>query len=221
MDMKIAIFTEDSGVKYPKIKENRTLGRGVDIEEIPNFLNKLERENLKIPSTDLNNEEKYKKVLSDFVRPAEFMFSGLFTEVRNFYNELDEIKNTDLYVISGRYGLINGDEEIIPYKAHMKNQENLKNLDKRTDFSIDIMEKVNKYDLNLFFFTKRYLNFLISKQIFRKINNEIFIVTSSAMIDKLENYNIDNLNIFRKIGISRISWQNRKKIKKIIKDKVG
>lgn len=217
--MTIAIFTEDSGVKYPKMKRDEKLGRGRDIEEIPNFLNTLEKENIQIPSTDLEKEEKYKKILSDFVRPAELMFSGLFKEVRNFYNKLDKITETKLYIISGRYGLVNSEKNIIPYKAYMKNQEDLKKLDKRTDFSNGMVEVANKYDLNLLFLAKRYLNFLISKQILRKINSDIFIVTGSSMKDKIYKYDIDNLRIFRKRGIARISWQNKKEIKNVIKEK--
>lgn len=217
--MEMAIFTEDSGVKYPERKDNKKFGKGVDIEEIPNFTKELKNKNLEIPSTNLENEEKYKNLLSEFVRPAKLMFAGLFKEVRNFYNELNRITKTELYIISGRYGLVRGNKKIIPYKAYMEDQEDLKKLDKRTNFSIDIVKEANKYDLNLFFLTTRYLNYLISEKILEELTTNIFIVTGSSMKNKIKKIDINNLKMFRKKGISRIGWQNRKEIKNIINEK--
>lgn len=76
----------------------------------------LVRHNLPLPGCDLENEEKYRKILRHFVLPAREMYQGSFKYVRNLVGSLRKNDlDADLWIISARYGLISEKTTIIPY----------------------------------------------------------------------------------------------------------
>jgi len=212
---KISIITEDSGVKLPPIDERKDkIGRGRHLEEIEGLTEILENEGLDIPSEDLELEERYKKILTDFVRPAILMFSGMFREVRSFKRKIEKEYNSELYIISGRYGLVNEDEEIVPYDAYMETQEDLKKLDEKCNFSNDMKEVVENSSLTFLFAATRYLEYLLSIDWFEDINGEIWLVTGKRFAENFTDH--ANVNVLKKRGVARISWQNREKIMELL-----
>jgi len=78
----------------------------------------LEKYGLPMPRCDLENEEKYKEALKDFILPAFQMYQGSFKYiwdlVKKYRQKGDQV---DLRIISARYGLISGDTLIIPYEC--------------------------------------------------------------------------------------------------------
>jgi len=213
--MKVAIFTEDSGVKYPEIDEYKDkLGRGRQLEDIPGFLEILKENNLDIPSDDLEDEGRYREVLDEYLRPSILMFSGMFSEIRGFYEKIEDIVDVDLYVISGRYGLVKDDEKIIPYDAYVENKKGAQELDERTNFSKQILEIANDVDLSMFFMATRYIQHIIDQGLLKQIESEIIVVSGKTIIDEIDD--IENVTGLKKRGVARISWQNRNEILELL-----
>ncbi len=81
----------------------------------------MEKEGLPYPRDNLEMEETYKKVLKDFVMPAYEMYAGITSPLLKLVT-----CGYEVYVISGRYGLISAREKIIPYEATIDNSKALK-----------------------------------------------------------------------------------------------
>ena len=78
----------------------------------------LEKHGLSMPGCDLENEEKYKEVLKDFILPAFQMYQGTFKYIRDLVNKYRERRDqVYLRIISARYGLIDEEKPIIPYEC--------------------------------------------------------------------------------------------------------
>jgi len=153
---------------------------------------------LDIPSDDIELEEEYKKVLSEFVRPSILMFSGMFSEIRGFYEKIEDIVDVDLYVISGRYGLVKDDEKIIPYDAYVENKKGAQELDERTNFSKQILEIANDVDLSMFFMATRYIQHIIDQGLLKQIESEMIVVSGKTIIDEIDD--IENVTGLKKRG---------------------
>lgn len=219
--MKVTIITEDSGVKLPKINKYKgTIGRGIKLSERKELNQVLKKNKISIPSNNIEKEDFYKTKLSYFVRPAKFMFAGMFSEVRVFYDELRKNYDVELYIISGRYGLINQELKIIPYDLHLEDYKLVVELDKKTGFFNKITKATDSSDYIIFLLNSNILSYLFDKHILEKINiNEKFIfVCSSEFKDKI----IESGNIFlQKTGVARIAEINRKNIKETLGVKDG
>ncbi|EMR73853.1 hypothetical protein MBGDN05_00446 [Thermoplasmatales archaeon SCGC AB-539-N05] len=219
--MKITIITEDSGVKLPKIDRYRgTIGRGFKLSEHRELNNILKKNKISIPSDDIEKEEFYKKKLDDFVRPAKLMFAGMFSEVRVFYEDLKKNYDIDLFITSGRYGLINCELKIVPYDFHLKDHELIVELDKKTCFFNKIIEVTKSSDFVIILLNSNISSYLFDKHILEKLNNDAksIFVCSSEFKDKI----IESGNIFlQKTGVARIAEINRKSIKELFGGKNG
>ena len=67
--MKVAIFTEDSGVKLPPIDEYKDkIGRGRHLKVIDELTEILESEGLDIPSDDIELEDEYNKLFDQPIK---------------------------------------------------------------------------------------------------------------------------------------------------------
>ncbi|MEN6292871.1 MAG: hypothetical protein ABFD07_12755, partial [Methanobacterium sp.] len=142
--MSVLIITEDTATQLPQVDKWTTqIRKGQDIEKNLELLQLLKTHNSTIPSDDLKKEKAYRTILKQYIRPAKFMFSAVFSEVRDFSDESAELTRTDLYIISGRYGLINGNDEIIPYSKTVKTSIELAELDKKTEFVKNIQTLLN------------------------------------------------------------------------------
>jgi hypothetical protein len=132
------------------------------------------------------------------------MFAGMFGEVRIFYNLLKEILPAELYIVSGRYGIIREDEEIIPYSAHIETIEDLERLNNRTHFLKAMLDAASDKRFIIMCFPSHYFQFMIKEGWFEKISMEhlFFIVTGANMKSELSVY--PNIKLFEKRGVARI-----------------
>jgi len=173
--MKVAIFTEYTDVKLPPIDRwTGKYGRGIDITEDPKIMSLLESHNLAVPHDNIEIEDRYREILHDFVRPARSMFAGMFVEVRIFADTVSEFAQTDLYIVSGRYGLIQENEGIIPYSHHIQTDKDLEILDKRTNFSNLMVDTANNHEIIIMLLPKHYLMYLMKCGYFDRLDNREF-----------------------------------------------
>ncbi len=128
----------------------------------------------KVPGFDLENEEKYRQVLSDFVRPAIDMYDGPIFRVLRGYRQC-----IDVFVLSARYGVIHGDRPIIPYDAYLKDAGT---------WVLSTWSRYGNYDLQKLLGTKsrryiivmsgQYLDFLLRVLDPCSLGGELYLITS-------------------------------------------
>lgn len=203
--MKVAIFTEDTYVKLPPIDRwTEKYGKGIDITADPKILSLMESHNLAVPQDDIEIEDKYCEILHEFIRPARSMFAGMFAEVRIFADIVSEFAQTDLYILSGRYGLIQENEEIIPYSHHIKTEKDLEILDQRTDFSNLMVDVANNHEIIILLLPKHYLMYLLKCGYFDRLdkNLSIFIVSSKKLLSAISDNS--NVIVLDRKGVARI-----------------
>ncbi len=218
---KAVIFTDDSGVKLPEIyRWKQVLGKGSDIRKNVKVLDALKKANLGVPGDDTDFEDIYRKALREFVRPARLMFAGMFGEIRIFHDILREILPTELYIVSGRYGLVKEEEEIIPYSAHIETVQDLEKLNNRTHFLKAMLDASSDKQFIIMCFPSHYFQFLIKEDWFEKIGKEqlFFIVTGSNIKSELSA--LPNIMLFEKRGVARMGKDNQAKIIDLIKSEI-
>lgn len=216
--MKVVIFTEDTAVKLPPINRwTGKYGRGIDITEDSQIISLLKSHNLAVPHDNIEMEDQYRKVLREFIRPARSMFAGMFAEVRIFADIISEFAQTDLCVISGRYGLIQENEEIIPYSHHIQTEQDLEILDQRTDFSNLMFDAANNHEIIIILLPKHYLLYLLKRDWFDQLDKKsfIFIVSSKKLQSDFSDYS--NVTILERKGVARLGEKKRDEILKFIK----
>jgi len=218
--MKVVIFTEDTAVKLPPIGWTGKYGRGIDITDNSKIGGLLQSHNLKIPHDDIDIESQYREILHEFIRPARTMFAGMFSEVRIFVDALSEIAQTDLHIVSGRYGLLQETEEIIPYSFHIQNEQDLETLDKRTDFSSRMIDAIQNHEIVIMLLPKHYLIYLLKHGWFSQLDENSFIIAVSSKKLQSDFSKYNNVSILERKGVARLGEENRKKILEFIKSKI-
>lgn len=217
--MKILIFTDDTGVKLPKFSKWKVrYSRGIDIRKDPIINSRLNECQLKIPSNDIENETQFKKVLHDFVRPAKQMYGGMFNEIRCFTEqELPSFISTQIFFISGRYGVISETQEIIPYSYHTSTIAELGLIEKKFDITRKIHSLFDENDIILFLLPKEYIEHLIKNGLFENMTKPNFIIVSSI---EFRDYfsQMSNVLLLNRIGVARIGKRNRERIIEYIEE---
>lgn len=219
--MKVVIFTEDTAVKLPPIDRwTGKYGKGIDITKNPKIISLLESHNLAVPHDDVEIEDQYREVLHEFMRSARSMFAGMFVEARIFAETVSEFAQTDLYIVSGRYGLIQENEEILPYSNHIRTENDLEILDERTDFSNLMVDAANDHDIMIVLLPKHYLMYLFKCGCFDRFNKQlsIIIVSTKKLQSDFSDYN--NVNVLERKGVARLGEKNRDEILKFIKSQI-
>lgn len=153
----------------------------------------LERYGLQIPSCDLENEEKYKEVLKQFVLPAYQMYEGSFKFIKElvtkFRKKGDKVQ---LLIISARYGLIDEDALIIPYQCTFKclNKNEIRKRAKALQIYEKLMETIRNewFDLSVIVLGKNYLLTVFdkseSKDFFRELKTKELVVFGSKNLER-------------------------------------
>ncbi|MBP2145415.1 hypothetical protein J2129_000869 [Methanofollis sp. W23] len=217
MFKQVIIITDDSGTILPTRNIwKSTFGTGIDIRKHDHILQILGKNGLKIPTNDLDNEKKYQELLYEYIRPAKFMYAGMFSEVRSFVDELGKRCDVDLYIISGRYGLINQNDEIIPHKYHINTIERLEGLDDALDFSTKIQELCIDRSMLILCLPKHYISYLNSIRWFEEIpeDTNIVMITSNEF-SYLESQQ-GNIRVLPRKGVCRLGKENKKEIQDLI-----
>jgi len=183
---EVVVITDDSGtILPPKNFWKSKFGTGIDIREHAEINRLLAEHGLGIPADDLDREEVYREILKDYLRPARVMYAGMFSEVRSFVDELGEVCNADLYIISRRYGLVNQHDEIIPHKYHIDSIEKLQVLDAAQGFSAKMREVCTGRTVLIFCLPKHYIAYLNSIRWFETIpeGTGVVMITSKEFAD--------------------------------------
>lgn len=218
MLMSVLIITEDSAIKQPQIdKWKNTIRKGQDIEKDNELILLLNTNNLQIPSDDLGNEAVYRTTLKKYLRPAKFMFSGMFSEVRAFSNQLATLTPTDLFIISGRYGIVNQDDFVIPYSKNVKTVAELRILNTNTGFVHKIQDLMTQSPVTIFLLPSEYVKFFLLQGVFDSIprDRSIIVVTNAQNAAILDGY--PNFIILPRKGVARLGYKNWEKILHIVK----
>jgi len=83
----------------------------------PEIVNLLKKSGLGTPGSDLNLEQEYRAALSPYIKRAKDLFRGSFQHMSSAIQAANgACLEIDHYVISPRYGIIDMDERIIPYR---------------------------------------------------------------------------------------------------------
>lgn len=227
MGKNIAIVTEESGAKrIPGVSPwKRKSGRGMDLSKHTLILDTLKRHNIQtFPSDDLANEKRYRKALRKFIIPSIEMYAGMFDEVKVFYSVLSREANVKLYIISGRYGLIEADKEIIPYGFYMATVEEIIRIYKKHEIFEKTKNIINNNHYVILVLPKIHLEALFSKDhslIGSLRNNRKLVIVSAKSIGEEIKLKAEKRRIkvifFPRVGVARLGKDNREKIIEIIK----
>lgn len=182
------------------------------IEEIKPL---LDIHNLPIPTDNLENEERYKEILKEFVLPASQMYEGSFKFVKELVDTLrkrgDEV---DFYIISARYGLIDENTPIIPYEYTFKglSKEEIRKKADKLEIYNKLKDSIGKknYDRAIIILGGNYLLTIFDrerrKNFFQVIKAEKMIIFGGK---QLENYIKDYANV-KLVPVNGIGDRNKK-----------
>ncbi len=216
--MRIAVFTDESGVKLPEIRKwKKTQGRGIDIAKNDILVAILKKNNLQIPGNDIQFEDLYRDVLQDYIRPAKNMYAGMFFEVRDLVDSLNKISKVSLYIISGRYGLLEENDLIIPYSFSIKSESDLIQLDTKHSFVNKMKEKAIDADIVICLLPSYFIKYLLKVNWFEKLDSKKTVILVSSK--NLEQSFVHSLNVklLERKGVARIGKLNRNAILELVK----
>jgi len=109
----LSLITDDSRTMF-QINCKKNSRNLLNKTEIVTLLKEM---GLECPTNDIENEAKYAACLNNHINKSELLFSGTFTEVKNYYHFIRKYIPTDLHIISYRYGLISSELKIVPYQC--------------------------------------------------------------------------------------------------------
>jgi hypothetical protein len=209
--MRAIIFTDESGVKFPEIKKwTKHFGRGINIEKHTQLISLLKMNNLDVPSNNIDLEDKYRKILEDFIRPSKYMFAGSFNEVRDFTDTLSTLISTNLYIISSRYGLLKEFDTIIPYSSSIQTLADLDFLNINTDFYNKMLVASQTSDIVILLVPREYILYFLKNSCFDELKHIPLIIIVSSKNLKSEVLCYDNVILLERRGVARIGKKNKK-----------
>lgn len=152
----------------------------------------LEKQGLQIPTCDLENEERYKEALKQYVLPAWQMYEGSFNFIKELVTQLrkkgDEVQ---LFIISARYGLINESTLIIPYQCTFKclKKDDIRERARKLKIYENLMSIIkNKcFDLSIVVLGESYLITIFDKpekNFFKELKTRKLIVFGGKKIER-------------------------------------
>ncbi|NLE04298.1 MAG: hypothetical protein GX638_05775 [Crenarchaeota archaeon] len=166
--MNVLILTEDSETQCPIYDKWKNRYRsGTKVENNLKILKPLFDNNLSIPKDDLENENIYLDVLSEFILQAKYMFQGSFSTIRKLEENISKYANVETLIISSRYGLIDSQKKIIPYQTTIKNKTQLLINDEKLLISDNISKKIKDFSHLIIVLPNYYLEYLLSKKFYR------------------------------------------------------
>jgi len=176
----------------------------------------LEKYSLPMPTCDLENEEKYKEALRDFVLPAFQMYQGTFNYVRDLVNKYREKGDrVELRIISARYGLISEETPIIPYECTFQGLGKKKIRERGDKLRIyqNLLEFLgkNEFDQSVVILGKDYLLTIFNEKgginFFGRMKTDQLVVFASQTLQGRISFPKKNLTF---IPVSGIGHRNKK-----------
>jgi len=199
--MRVFILTSCVGTK--KYSE-------ADIKQV------LEKHGLPMPGCDLENEEKYKEVLKDFVLPAFQMYQGTFNYIRDLVKKYRERGDqVELRIISARYGLIGEETPIVPYECTFQRLGKKRNRERADKLRIyqNLLEFLgkNEFDQSVVILGKDYLLTIFDEKggidFFRQMKTDQLVVFASESLQGRISFPKKKLTF---IPVSGIGHRNKK-----------
>lgn len=129
------------------------------------------------PTDDLDNEHWYRDRLQGLLGPAGDRLGGRFTEVRNLFDRLSAEHEACLKVISGRYGLIESSDPIVPYDLPVESRKGIEDLEERTRFVEDLFRAMKGQECVVFLLPKGFVELLKEREVF-VTDHTVIAVTS-------------------------------------------
>jgi hypothetical protein len=220
--MKITILTEDSKVQLPDYhKWRRSFKGGIEVTKHPDLISYLKNNNITIPTDDFQNEQHYQTILKEFLRPAKYMFAGNFSEVRSFEEEIKRKFPYELLILSGRYGLINGNSKIVPYNCIIETEKQLKKIDEKFHLLKKLKDSVKESTHLIIILPKFFISYFLMNGWFDSLDQNLNLVLVSSMEFERCFSNQHNVIILQRRGVARIGKQNVTKIFIILDDSQG
>lgn len=206
---RIIVVTDDTKKKLPEYNRwKNVFKRGVDISKILDC----------VPTDDIENEAVYREKFYKYLRPAKEMFySSAFVEISNFSQKLSTLLPSEIFFISGRYGLIHESELIIPYHFHIKDQKNVELIDEKTNLLNKMTLASEKASIIILLLPMHYIDYFMNNEWFDSISKtkQIILVTSMDFNHLADTH--QNITILPRKGVARIGKVNSNKIIEIIK----
>lgn len=178
----------------------------------------LERHGLQVPGCDMENEEKYKEALKQYVLPAFQMYGGSFKFIKELVTKLRKKGDkVQLLIISARYGLIDENTSIIPYQCTFKclNKNEIRKRAKALQIYEKLIETIREewFDLSIVILGKNYLLTVFdkseSKDFFRELKTKELVVFGSKNLEREIHCKEAKLKLIPVVGIG----DRNKKIK--------
>lgn len=181
----------------------------------------LKRHDLQVPSCDLENEEKYKEALKQYVLPAWQMYEGSFTVIKELVTQLrkkgDEVL---LLIISARYGLINESTPIIPYQCTFKEfkQCEIREMARKLKIYENLIQVISNkcFDLSIVVLGENYLLTIFDKpekNFFHELKTKKLIIFGGKKFER----EIECENVGLKYVLVKGIGDRNKKIRELTK----
>ena len=186
----------------------------------------LEKHGLPMPKCDLENEEKYKKVLKDFILPAFQMYQGSFKYVRDLVNKYREREDrVEVRIISARYGLIGEQTPIVPYECTFQGigKKEIRERGDKLRIYEDLLEFLdkNEFDQSVVILGKDYLLTIFDEKqgidFFSRMKTKQLVIFASKGLQNRIRFLKENLAF---IPVSGIGDRN-KKVKEFTRTLIG
>jgi cytoplasmic iron level regulating protein YaaA (DUF328/UPF0246 family) len=158
----------------------------------------------------ITNESTIKNSKDDSLeRPALYMFSATFREIRTFSRKLNGVISNDIFIISNKYGLIHQSKKINKYSNKIKNIKELQELDEKLLLSKALLEKAQNYKYIILVLPSFFINYLISQEWFKELKPEQIIIIISGKTLELKDKIPNRLMILQRKGMARIGINNQ------------
>jgi len=181
----------------------------------------LEKHGLPMPTCDLENEEKYREALKDFVLPSFQMYQGTFKYIRDLIKKYREKGDeVELRIISARYGLIAEKTPIVPYECTFRGLGKNKIRERAEKLRIykNLLEFLgkNEFDQSVVILGRDYLLTIFDEKggidFFGQMKTDQLVVFASEVLQGRISFPKKNLTF---IPVSGIGHRN-KKVKEFI-----
>ena len=143
---------------------------------------------------------------------AEDMFGGRVTEVRNLKNLISTVCETELFFISGAYGLVPGDTKIKRYSNVPDTRSEYQTTEERTGFAKAVSEVTRSSDITVIFVPKEMMRIIMREE----LQGMIISVTNVEFKNEFEKRGF----VFLERRGARVGRANARRIREIISSSV-
>lgn len=158
----------------------------------------LDEEKLNFEDFKSDDFDEREEQLSDYRLPAKKMYTGQEHEyIKEAVRELEDYVSVDWKIISAGYGMLDSDDEIVPYEVTFNDSEvNTRDWSEEIGIPRDFLSAVEDYDLVIVALGTEYLKGLDLRN--REISEDpeiVFLNGKSATRELSEQENIERIPV--------------------------